>query len=45
MAGDRPGYEEAIRALYADDRAGFAQRSEGWPTAIRDHAIGLAWGD
>jgi hypothetical protein len=45
MAGDRPGYEEAIRTLYADDRAGFEHRSEAWPTAIRDHAIGLAWGD
>ncbi len=45
MAGDRPGYEEAIRALYADDRAGFEHSSEGWPTAIRDHAIGLAWGN
>jgi len=43
MAGDRPGYEEAIRALYADDRPGFEALSEGWPSAIRVHAIGLAW--
>jgi hypothetical protein len=45
MAGDRPGYEEAIRALYADDRAGFERRSAGWPTAIRDHALALGWAD
>ncbi len=43
MAGDRPGYEEAIRALYADDRARFEVLSEGWPFAVRNHALGLAW--
>jgi hypothetical protein len=43
MAGDRPGYEEAIRALYADDRARFENLAAPWPRAIRDHAIGLAW--
>ncbi len=25
MAGDLPGFEEAIRALYADERARFAE--------------------
>ncbi|MBA2934778.1 DUF2239 family protein [Sphingomonas sp. CGMCC 1.13654] len=44
MAGDRPGYEEAIRALYADDRARFEALAQPWPRAVRDHAIGLAWG-
>jgi len=44
MAGDRPGYEEAIRALYAGDRARFEAESAAWPAAIRAHAIGLAWG-
>ena len=44
MAGDRPGYEEAIRALYAGDRARFETESATWPAAIRAHAIGLAWG-
>jgi hypothetical protein len=43
MAGDRPGYEEAIRALYADDRARFEALAMPWPRAIRDHAAGLAW--
>jgi len=37
MAGDRPGYEEAARALFAGDAAGFAARTEGWPADIRDH--------
>lgn len=45
MAGDRPGYEEAIRALYADDRARFEALAAPWPRAIRDHGIGLAWAD
>ncbi|WP_157216701.1 DUF2239 family protein [Flavisphingomonas formosensis] len=44
MAGDRPGYEEAIRALYADDRARFEAESAAWPAAVRAHAIGLGWG-
>jgi len=45
MAGDRPGYEEAIRALYAGDRSRFETVTESWPRAVRDHAIGLAWRD
>ena len=42
MAGDLPGFEEAIRALYADDRAALAARMESWPPDIRDHAMKLA---
>ena len=42
MAGDRPGYEAAIRALYAKDRTGFETASALWPSAIRDHGMGLA---
>ncbi|HET8613133.1 MAG TPA: DUF2239 family protein [Sphingomonas sp.] len=45
MAGDRPGYEEAIRALYAGDRPRFEMLAAKWPGAVRDHAIGLAWRD
>lgn len=41
IAGDRPGFEEAIRALYADDRAGFEGRMAGWPIGIRTHALSL----
>jgi uncharacterized protein len=42
MAGDRPGYEAAIRALYARDRDAFRALSGEWPSAIRDHAMALA---
>jgi hypothetical protein len=45
MAGDRPCFEEAIRALYKDDRRSFAMFSRLWPEAIRDHARALAWPD
>lgn len=42
MAGDRAGYEAAIRALYARDAVGFADATEGWVSGVRDHARGLA---
>lgn len=42
MAGDRPGYEAAIRALYAKERAAFEANVAGWPSAIRDHGMMLA---
>ena len=38
MAGDRPGFEEATRALFAGDRARFDALVEAWPVDIRDHA-------
>ncbi|MDB5503541.1 MAG: hypothetical protein JWR89_3443 [Tardiphaga sp.] len=37
MAGDRPGFEEASRALFADDTARFADLTAAWPADIRDH--------
>ncbi|SCW67266.1 hypothetical protein SAMN02927924_02011 [Sphingobium faniae] len=42
MAGDRPGYEAAMRALYAKDRQAFETESASWPSAIRDHGAALA---
>ncbi|HEX7783306.1 MAG TPA: DUF2239 family protein [Sphingobium sp.] len=42
MAGDRPGYEAAIRALYAKDKASFMAASDGWPSAVRGHGAALA---
>jgi len=42
MAGDRPGFEEAARALFAPDRDRFAALTEAWPADIRDHARRLA---
>lgn len=43
LAGDRPGYEEATRALFADDRAGFAMQMTRWPADIRAYALKLAF--
>ena len=42
MLGDRDGWEEASRALYARDGARFHALSEGWPADLRDHARRLA---
>ncbi|GAB3386362.1 DUF2239 family protein [Azotobacter armeniacus] len=43
MAGDLPGFEEASRALFAGDEAGFRARIAGWPQDIRRHALLLAY--
>jgi hypothetical protein len=45
MAGDLPGFEEAARALFADDRRRFAGLIAAWPDDIRDHVIKLAFND
>lgn len=37
MAGDRPGYEEACRALFAGDRARFDAETASWPADLRAH--------
>ncbi len=42
MAGNRPNYEDAMRALFAGDHPRFEQLTEGWPADIRDHARHLA---
>ena len=42
IAGDLPGYEEAIRALFADDLPRMAQQMQGWPPAISTYAQRLA---
>lgn len=42
MAGNEPGFEEAIRALFAGDRARFDRFVEAWPADVRDHAKMLA---
>lgn len=41
-AGDRPGYEEAIRGLFAGDRAAFEQHLASWPEDLRAYAERLA---
>lgn len=45
MAGDLPQFEEASRALFADDRRRFTALIANWPTDIRDHIVKLAYSD
>src|SRR5215471_16773178 len=45
MAGNRPGFEEATRALFADDRRRMAGHIATWPADIRDHVVKLAYSD
>jgi hypothetical protein len=42
MAGDRPGFEDMSRALFAGDAEGFAARIADWPVDIADHLRDLA---
>ncbi|MDR3632845.1 MAG: DUF2239 family protein [Isosphaeraceae bacterium] len=42
LAGDRPGFEEAIRALFAGERARFEEQVATWPSDVRNHAAKLA---
>lgn len=44
VAGDLPGYEEATRALFADDRPRMAQQIKGWPEDVQTYALRLAFG-
>lgn len=44
MAGDMAGFEEASRALFANDAAKFRQQTEAWPADVRDYARHLAFG-
>lgn len=41
MAGNFPHYEEALRALYANDKARFEASTAEWPADIRAHACHL----
>jgi len=45
MAGNLAGFEEASRALFADDRRSFVELIAGWPGDIRDHIVRLAFSD
>ena len=44
VAGDRPGYEEATRMLFAGDVAGLEAAVKGWPDAVRETAREMAAG-
>lgn len=43
MAGDMAGFEEATRALFANDAAKFRQQTEAWPADVRDYVRCLAY--
>jgi uncharacterized protein len=42
LAGNLPGYEEALRALFAGNQARFDELINPWPCDIRNHAQKLA---
>lgn len=44
MAGDFPGFEEAARALFANNDRKFRRIVGKWPADVRDHVILLAYG-
>jgi uncharacterized protein len=45
MAGNLPGFEEASRALFADDHRRFDELIAAWPGDVRNHIVKLASGD
>jgi uncharacterized protein len=45
MAGNLPGFEEASRALFADERRRFSSLIAAWPDDISDHIVRLAFSD
>jgi hypothetical protein len=42
MAGNKPHYEDAIRALFGGDSARFEKLIAEWPADVRRHAANLA---
>jgi hypothetical protein len=42
MAGNEANFEEALRALFAGDRAKFLAMIDAWPIDVRDHSAKLA---
>jgi hypothetical protein len=44
MAGNLANFEEAARALFANDRARFTKLVDSWPSDVHDHAVKLAFG-
>jgi hypothetical protein len=45
MAGDMAHFEEASRALFANDRKRLVELIADWPADIRDHIVKLAYSD
>jgi hypothetical protein len=44
MAGNLPGYEEAVRALFGRKREAFDAHAAAWPEDVRAYALQLAQG-
>lgn len=44
MAGDLAGFEEATRALFANDAGRFDEQTADWPQDVRTYARDLAFG-
>ena len=44
IAGALPGFEEASRALFANDAGAFAERIHAWPNDVKAHLSWLARG-
>ena len=42
LGGDLPGYEAALRALFAGDEASFAEAIKPWPEGLRTWVLRLA---
>jgi uncharacterized protein len=45
MAGDMPSFEEAARALFANDQPRLRELIAAWPDDVRTHTIALAFGE
>ena len=45
ISGHRINFEEASRALFANDRRRLSSAIGGWPSDIRDHVVKLAFGE
>ena len=43
IAGDLPHFENAMREIYAGNRAGYDHLTRDWPADIRRHGQSLAW--
>lgn len=43
IAGNEPGFEEAMRKLFGGDEKRFRQLIDGWPIDIREHAGKMAF--
>jgi hypothetical protein len=42
LAGDAPGAEAVVRALYAGDLEAFSRETATWPEDVRDYLARLA---